>query len=398
MARDRRRSGHDADVVVVGGRVAGAATALLLARRGVRVRLLERAPERGTDTLSTLALMRAGVLQLDRWGLLGQVVAAGTPAVRRTTLHYGDDVRVLEVREKAGVGSLYAPRRTVLDPLLVAAAEEAGAEVRYGARVTGLLRDGRRVAGVTGRDGKGRDFSVRARLVVGADGVASRVAREVAAPVTWQGTASSACAFALFAGLPQEGYEWFYRPGASGGFIPTNDDLTLAWVGVPTDRFLAGLRHDMAAAFDRLLAEAAPEAVERVAAARRVGTLRGFPGLPGYLRQPWGPGWALVGDAGSFRDPLSAHGITDALRDAELLARAVVSGLAGDEEQEAAALAGYEARRDEVALPLALTTDAVASYRWTLAELEELLLELSRGMNRELEMVAALEPAGAVAA
>jgi 2-polyprenyl-6-methoxyphenol hydroxylase-like FAD-dependent oxidoreductase len=384
--------------VVVGGRVAGAATALLLARRGVRVRLLERAPERGTDTLSTLALMRAGVLQLDRWGLLGQVVAAGTPAVRRTTLHYGDDVRVLEVREKAGVGSLYAPRRTVLDPLLVAAAEEAGAEVRYGARVTGLLRDGRRVAGVTGRDGKGRDFSVRARLVVGADGVASRVAREVAAPVTWQGTASSACAFALFAGLPQEGYEWFYRPGASGGFIPTNDDLTLAWVGVPTDRFLAGLRHDMAAAFDRLLAEAAPEAVERVAAARRVGTLRGFPGLPGNLRQPWGPGWALVGDAGSFRDPLSAHGITDALRDAELLARAVVSGLAGDEEQEAAALAGYEARRDEVALPLALTTDAVASYRWTLAELEELLLELSRGMNRELEMVAALEPAGAVAA
>jgi 2-polyprenyl-6-methoxyphenol hydroxylase-like FAD-dependent oxidoreductase len=384
--------------VVVGGRVAGAATALLLARRGVRVRLLERAPERGTDTLSTLALMRAGVLQLDRWGLLGQVVAAGTPAVRRTTLHYGDDVRVLEVREKAGVGSLYAPRRTVLDPLLVAAAEEAGAEVRYGARVTGLLRDGRRVAGVTGRDGKGRDFSVRARLVVGADGVASRVAREVAAPVTWQGTASSACAFALFAGLPQEGYEWFYRPGASGGFIPTNDDLTLAWVGVPTDRFLAGLRHDMAAAFDRLLAEAAPEAVERVAAARRVGPLRGFPGLPGNLRQPWGPGWALVGDAGSFRDPLSAHGITDALRDAELLARAVVSGLAGDEEQEAAALAGYEARRDEVALPLALTTDAVASYRWTLAELEELLLELSRGMNRELEMVAALEPAGAVAA
>jgi 2-polyprenyl-6-methoxyphenol hydroxylase-like FAD-dependent oxidoreductase len=384
--------------VVVGGRVAGAATALLLARRGVRVRLLERAPERGTDTLSTLALMRAGVLQLDRWGLLGQVVAAGTPAVRRTTLHYGDDVRVLEVREKAGVGSLYAPRRTVLDPLLVAAAEEAGAEVRFGARVTGLLRDGRRVAGVTGRDGKGRDFSVRARLVVGADGVASRVAREVAAPVTWQGTASSACAFALFAGLPQEGYEWFYRPGASGGFIPTNDDLTLAWVGVPTDRFLAGLRHDMAAAFDRLLAEAAPEAVERVAAARRVGPLRGFPGLPGNLRQPWGPGWALVGDAGSFRDPLSAHGITDALRDAELLARAVVSGLAGDEEQEAAALAGYEARRDEVALPLALTTDAVASYRWTLAELEELLLELSRGMNRELEMVAALEPAGAVAA
>ena len=398
MVRDRRRSGHDADVVVVGGRVAGAATALLLARRGVRVRLLERAPERGTDTLSTLALMRAGVLQLDRWGLLGQVVAAGTPAVRRTTLHYGDDVRVLDVREKAGVGSLYAPRRTVLDPLLVTAAEDAGAEVRYGARVTGLLRDGRRVAGVTGRDGKGRDFSVRARLVVGADGVASRVAREVAAPVTWQGTASSACAFALFAGLPQEGYEWFYRPGASGGFIPTNDDLTLAWVGVPTDRFLAGLRHDMAAAFDRLLAEAAPEAVERVAAARRVGTLRGFPGLPGYLRQPWGPGWALVGDAGSFRDPLSAHGITDALRDAELLARAVVSGLAGDEEQEAAALAGYEARRDEAALPLAVTSDAVASYRWTLAELEELLLDLSRGMNRELEMVAALEPAGAVAA
>jgi flavin-dependent dehydrogenase len=121
--------------------------------------------------------------------------------------------------------------------------------------------------------------------------------------------------------------------------------------------------------------------------------------MPGYLRRPWGPGWALVGDAGSFRDPLSAHGITDALRDAELLARAAVAALGGG-AGEADALAAYERRRDEAALPLAEVTEAVAGYGWTMPELRELLIELSRGMSREAEMLAALddEPLAAPAA
>jgi 2-polyprenyl-6-methoxyphenol hydroxylase-like FAD-dependent oxidoreductase len=255
------------------------------------------------------------------------------------------------------------------------------------------------VTGVSGRDRAGRPFTARAALVVGADGMASRVAREVAAPVTWQGTASGACLFGFYAGVPQEGFEWFYRPRASAGIIPTNDERSLVWVGAPTERFLADLRDDREGAFELLLREAAPEMVTRVAAGRREGPLRGFPGMPGYLRRPWGPGWALVGDAGSFRDPLSAHGITDALRDAELLARAAVAALGGG-AGEADALAAYERRRDEAALPLAEVTEAVAGYGWTMPELRELLIELSRGMSREAEMLAALddEPLAAPAA
>src|SRR5438445_616320 len=128
------------DVVVVGARCAGAATAMLLARNGLDVALVDRAPAAGTDTLSTHALMRAGVIQLQRWGLLDQVVAAGTPAIRRTVFHYGDAATTVALKPFGGVDALYAPRRTVLDPLLVDAARDAGADVVFGMSVTGVGR------------------------------------------------------------------------------------------------------------------------------------------------------------------------------------------------------------------------------------------------------------------
>ena len=385
------------DVVVVGGRVAGASTAMLLARRGLRVLLLERAPAPGTDTLSTLALMRAGVLQLGRWGLLGKLEAAGTPPVRQTVVHYGADAELVPIKEKAGVAALYAPRRTVLDAILVEAAAEAGAEVRFGAAVAGVVRERGRVAGVAGRDREGRDFEARASLVVGADGMSSVVARAVGAPTTWQGTRAGAFVYGFWSGLDVPGYEWFYRVGATAGIIPTNHGLHCVWVGAPPDRFRELSRDGLERCFDALLAEAAPETVGAVAAGRRDGRLRGFPGLPGHLRKPWGPGWALVGDAGSFRDPISAHGMTDALRDAELLARQVPAALA-DPAQEGRALAAYERRRDEAALPLAEITDAVASYRWSLPEVRELLLALSKAMSHEVAMLTGLDAPSAAAA
>ena len=128
------------DVIVVGARVAGAATAMLLARAGLRVLCVDRS-RYGGDTVSTHALMRGGVLQLQRWGVLDAVADAGTPPVRRTVFHYGAESAVVSIRPSAGVDALYAPRRTVIDALLVDAAQRAGATVEFGAAVAGLHRD-----------------------------------------------------------------------------------------------------------------------------------------------------------------------------------------------------------------------------------------------------------------
>jgi flavin-dependent dehydrogenase len=394
-ATPHRTSAHD--VIVVGGRVAGASTAMLLARRGIRVLLLEKAAAPGTDTLSTLALMRAGVLQLRRWGLLDRIKAAGTPAIRRTIVHYGDEAVVVPVKQKAGVDELFAPRRTVLDRILVEAAAEAGADVRFGSTVNGFVWNGDAVAGVQGRDRGGRAFEARAPLVIGADGRHSVVARAVNPAVTWQGTVSGACLYAFWTGVEAPGYEWFYRPGSGAGVIPTNDGRVLVWVGTDTERFVNEISHDVENGFQSLMEEAAPEAVELVAEGKREGRIHGFPGAPSYLRKPWGPGWALVGDAGSFRDPLSAHGISDALRDSEFLARAVPSYL-DDSSGNGAPLAAYERHRDEAARPLAEIMDVVASYQWTMPELQELLKAFSKAMNHEVDMLAALDAVSAKAA
>jgi 2-polyprenyl-6-methoxyphenol hydroxylase-like FAD-dependent oxidoreductase len=170
------RSGATHDVIVVGARAAGAATAMLLARRGLRTLLLDRAAF-GSDTLSTHALMRGGVLQLSRWNLLEAVVAAGTPAVRRTTFQFAEQQIVIDIKPSHGVDALYAPRRTVLDPLLVGAAVDAGTDVHFGTSVTDLMWRGRSVVGVRAVTADGRTVELRAPLVIGADGIRSAVAR-----------------------------------------------------------------------------------------------------------------------------------------------------------------------------------------------------------------------------
>ena len=230
-------SSPDYDVVVVGGRVAGASTALLLARAGARVLVLERSPY-GSDTLSTHGLMRAGVLQLTRWGLLDRVVAAGTPAVHSTTFHFaGDEPLRVTIRPHAGVDALYAPRRHVIDRILADAAAAAGAELRHGVRVTGLLRDRTgRVAGVRLLDEAGRDASVTASYVVGADGIRSVVADAAGAPVVRRGRYASAVRYAYVEGLDAPGYEMAYGDGAAAGLIPTNDGLHCVFVATTPER------------------------------------------------------------------------------------------------------------------------------------------------------------------
>jgi flavin-dependent dehydrogenase len=382
------------DIVIVGGRVAGAATALQLARRGVRVLVLDRGSY-GNDTVSTHAFMRTGVVQLHRWGLLDRLVAAGVPPVRTTVIHHlGGDTHIT-LRPAAGVDALYAPRRTTLDAMLVDAAVEAGAEVRHGVRVTGLLHDGGRVAGVHAEGRDGIRFDVPARVTVGADGVRSAVARWVGAPVDRPGSAASGLVYGYLAGVPTEGYEWFYGHQASAGFIPTEDDLVCVFAATSAQRFreLPGTATDRFAA---LLAAASPAAADRVAHARPAGRLRGFGGVPGYLRRAGGPGWALVGDAGYFKDPLSTHGMSDGLRDAELLAIALADTLAG-RMPEAAASAAFQQQRDRLSAALLDATERIAAHDWTEEELRRRLRELSAAMSDEIDTLLALDRGSAAA-
>ena len=193
---------------------------MLLARRGVRVALVDRS-RFGADTTSTHALMRAGVLQLHRWGLLDRVRAAGTPPVHRATFSYQDAVVPITIKPSNGVDALYAPRRTVLDPILVNAASEAGADVRFGVTVTGLTRGrGGRPDGVTGTGADGRPFTIHARFVVGADGFRSTIARLVEAPVEHIGRHASAITYGYWTGADVDGYEWIFRPDAAAGADP----------------------------------------------------------------------------------------------------------------------------------------------------------------------------------
>jgi 2-polyprenyl-6-methoxyphenol hydroxylase-like FAD-dependent oxidoreductase len=372
------------DVAIVGARAAGAATALLLARHGLRVLLIDRA-RYGADTLSTHALMRAGVLQLARWGLLDDVVAAGTPPVRRVTFRYAGETVPIALTPSPGVDALYAPRRTVLDPILVDAAVAAGAEVRFGTAVTDL-RCG--VAGVTGvvlREGRAAPVPVEARLVIGADGIRSTVAARVGAPTVRRGTGATTITYGYWTGLVTDGYEWNFRPGAASGVIPTNDGRACVFAGGTAARVGRG----GLAVLRELVTASAPDLADRLAAARPPTVVRTFPGRPGHLRRAWGPGWALVGDAGYYKDPLSAHGLTDALRDAELLARAVVAVVA-DGVPEREALAGYEARRDALSADLFDVTDVIAGHLWTDAEIPALLLRLNAAMHDEVDALAAL--------
>jgi flavin-dependent dehydrogenase len=395
---DRFAPPRDVDVVVVGARCAGAATALLLARAGARVLVVDRG-EYGADTVSTHALMRGSVVQLSRWGLLPRIVEAGTPPVTTTTFHLGRNRLLVPIKPKHGVDALYAPRRTLLDRILVDAAREAGAVVEYGCRVTSVLRNTLgAVCGASLHDRSGVTFDVSARLVIGADGMQSTIADLVDAPVYRRARHAAASLYGYWPGQWVEGYHWFYGDGLSAGAIPTNGGETLIFASLPASRWAAITGADRYAGFLHALQVAAPalrDTVELTSTSPGSGrrALTGFAGRPGYFRQSWGPGWALVGDAGYFKDPLTAHGLTDALRDAELLADAAVDG-------SAAALAAYQQQRDALSSELFEITDRIASFEWTTNSVGELLDALAREMAAEARAIAARRdrPAAAVMA
>jgi 2-polyprenyl-6-methoxyphenol hydroxylase-like FAD-dependent oxidoreductase len=380
-------------VIIIGGRVAGASAALLLARAGVRVLVVERA-RRGADTVSTHALMRGGVLQLHRWGLLDRVAATGAPPVRRVTFHYGHDSMPVTLKPYAGVDALYAPRRTVLDALLVGAAEEAGVRFGFGLAMTDVARDrAGRVVGVVVRDHLGATCTERAGLVVGADGRTSLVARQVGAPTVIAGSHAAAYVYGYWRAADLDGYHWYYGDGLSAGVIPTNDGLACVFAAGPAAVLAARMRHGRPLDAARELLARLDCRLADLTSSAPLGQVRFFRGLPALLRRPHGAGWALVGDAGWWKDPLSTYGITDAFRDAELLARAVVAGAASDHAMRIA-LCRYQAERDRLALPMHPIVDRLASHQWDLGQVQQLLRGLSSVMADDVEGMRAFDPVG----
>lgn len=321
---DRAPRCESVDVVVVGARCAGAATAMLLARAGHDVVMVDRAAF-PSDTLSTHAIARGGVVQLQRWGLLDAVVASGAPEIRRVEFHAGDSPIVRTVKDRHGVDFLVAPRRHVLDPLLQSGAVAAGARLRTGATVTDVLRDpGGRAVGVAGRDDGGR-FEIRARFVVGADGLRSRVARSVSARMVERRASNSATHYAYFAGN-WPAMEYHLGDRSFAGVFPTNDGAACVWVCAPDDWALDHRRRQPSVtdAFHAMIEETSPGLAERLRADTvATSTARGMVSIPNQIREPFGDGWLLVGDAGYHRDAITGHGISDAFRDAELLAVAL---------------------------------------------------------------------------
>ncbi|MFY1691985.1 NAD(P)/FAD-dependent oxidoreductase [Plantactinospora sp. WMMB782] len=348
------------DVIVVGSRVAGAATAMLLARRGLRVLAVDRA-RFPSDTLSTHQIQVPGIARMLRWGLLDRLAATGAPATRDIRLDTGFGF-VLAGRYPAheGADALYSPRRTRLDALLVDAAREAGAEVREGFDVDELVRDGDRVVGLRGRQRGGAAVTESASLLVGADGKRSTVAAAVRATAYREQPARTFACYTYWSGVKMSGGELYQRPGRTVAVFPTHDDLTIAYVAGPAAEFPA-FRADVEARYLDTLDDCGDLGV-RVRAGERAERFRLTPDLPSAFRMPHGPGWALVGDAGLVLDPITGQGIGNAFRDAELLADAVAAGLdsGGRLDDE---LAGYRARRDAAATPMYDLTLELAAFR-----------------------------------
>jgi 2-polyprenyl-6-methoxyphenol hydroxylase-like FAD-dependent oxidoreductase len=359
------------DVIIVGARCAGSPTAMLLARKGYRVLLVDKASF-PSDTMSTHLVHPPGVAAMERWNLLERLQATGCPPVDTYSFDFGPFTIAGSPRPIEGIAHGYCPRRTVLDQLLVEAAVEAGAELREGFAVEEIQMSEGAVTGIRGRLQRGASTTERARVVVGADGRHSLVAKAVQPEQYNERRSRAAMYYAYWSRLPTAGFDTTIRAENRRGWaaIPTHDDLTVVPFGWPIEEFHAN-RGDVEGNFLAAV-ELAPEFAERVRAAKRESKFFGSAELPGYFRKPFGRGWALVGDAGYHKNPITAMGINDAFRDAELLAVALDDAFSGRRAFEDA-MRDYQERRDHDALPVYEFTDNFAQLSPPPPELRQLL-------------------------
>jgi len=345
------------DVIVIGARVAGAATAMLLARQGANVLAVDKAAF-PSDTLSTHQVQLPGIARLEHWGLLSRIAAADTPATRQVRFDSGGVVLAGSYPKFENVDALYSPRRTLLDTILVEAARESGAEVRERFAVEEVVLKNGRVTGVRGREPGGATVIESALIVVGADGRHSPLAKAVGARTYNEKAPLTFAYYTYWDGLPVEGGEMYGRDRRLIGAWPTNDGLVMTYVAGPIDEFhafRANLEGNLLASLDL-----AGDLGERARAATRAERIYGTANTANYFREPYGPGWALVGDAGLAMDPVTGQGISDAFRDAELLADTIADALDGARPLEAT-LRGYQRARDQAVKPMYDFTVEIAS-------------------------------------
>ena len=361
-------AGPNYDAIIVGARCAGSPTAMLLARKGHRVLLVDRA-HFPSDTVSTHLIHPPGVAALRRWGLLDTVAGSNAPAITR----YVFDLGPFTLDGAPGTPEepvAYGPRRTVLDKILLDAAVKAGAEVREEFVVEDLVMEGDRVSGIRGHGKAGGTVTETARVVIGADGIHSHVAKQMGAESYLDRAPLEVSYYTYWSNLPMDGrFEAYDRGDRAWAAWPTNDGLTLVIVGWPIAQFDEN-KHDFEGhylrAFDR-----APEFAARIRDAKREERLVGA-SVPNFFRKPYGPGWALVGDAGYTRDFMTAQGINDAFRDAELCANALDAAWSGNRTYDDA-MGEYQGTRDRQVRALYEFTCDFASFTPPTPEKKQLM-------------------------
>ena len=361
------------DAIVVGARCGGSPTAMLLARQGCKVLLVDKATF-PSDTISTHILWPHGAEVLARWGLLGTLAATGAPPIcRRMTFDVGPFALRGAIPDANDGKGGFCPRRTVLDNMLVKAAAASGVEVRESFMVDELLFEDDTVVGLRGHGKDAAPVEERARMVIGADGVNSFVARAVRA-VEYDVRAVAACGYySYFSGVRQDDIELYVRDHHAFGGAPTHDGLHLVMVNWPARNFPA-VRADIEGHVWRALASA-PDFAARVREGRREERWYGTAGVPGYFRKPYGSGWALVGDASYNRDPITAQGISDAFIDAEMLVEALSGGLSDIGALEDR-LAAHESARNERVRPMYEFTTELAALEPPAPEMQALFRAL----------------------
>ena len=337
------------DAIIVGARCAGSPTAMLLARKGYRVLLVDRATF-PSDTISTHIIWPHGAEIMDRWGLLDGLAATNCPPIALKMIFdvgpFALEGGVLNTNRGRGG---FCPRRTVLDKLLVDAAVDSGAELREKFTVDDLMWDGDRVVGIKAHGQNGNSVEERARVVIGADGAHSVVAKAVAPPEYDTIPPLATFYYTYYSGFDAEDIEQYVRDYQGAACFPTNDGVTLIAAVWPSHKFKE-IRADIEGSVNKVH-ESTPSVADRLRSARREEKWVGTAGVANYFRKPYGPGWALVGDAGYQKDPITAQGISDAFIDAEHLVDALDAGFS-DRRPLDEALAAYQSSRDERVKPL----------------------------------------------
>ncbi len=345
------------DAIVVGARCGGASTAMLLARQGAKVLLVDK----GTfpsDTTSTHFLRLSGVRQLQRWGILDRLQATRPAPIERIHFDLNGTVLVGAPPRIDGLPCEYAPRRFYLDKVLIDAAIAEGVEFYEGYHVRGLLREGDRVVGISG-SGRNEANELRARIVIGADGRHSIVAHDVKPHTYFEQPSHGFVTYAYHDMEQARSLEMWLKHERCVTSLPTHDGQTLVIVQWPASQ-LEVVKHDMQRHYLAAVELIAPSLAERMRAGHQATHIRGIADLNGYFRKPYGDGWALVGDAGYLKDPFTGLGMSDAFLSADLLASALRSAWAG-ERPYAEAMEGYEKARNDHAGPLYALTCRLAT-------------------------------------